>query len=276
MEKKEKHETTGRGQGEEGRGQVVRRPITAQERAEIMKAKPKRSCHDCIFCVSNLLLWARTLVSGFPVTGMCANHPDTPGQMRPVPGTPCGNFRAKSRPDGVEPPVPPNSKVAYLTLTRGLHVLVDAHDYEWLSDYKWHATHPSTSGTIYACRRDGRRTVLMHRQIMNPPKGMVVDHINGNGLDDRRCNLRICSHRDNIRHGRKRIDGQSRFIGVCPVGDKYRATVAGEYLGLYDDEVEAARARDRRAREVFGEFARLNLPPEDPPAEGQEPVAGSR
>ncbi len=276
MEKQEKCRGMGRGrsnaawrEADAGHERAVRRPLTAQERAELREARPKRSCHDCIFCVSNLLLWARTLLSGFPVTGQCANHPDTPGQMRPIPGAPCRNFQAKPRPAGVTPPVPPNGKVAYIPLTRGLHVLVDAADYEWLSRYKWHATHPTCAGTIYACRRDGPRTVLMHRQIMNPPQGMVVDHINGNGLDNRRCNLRICPHRQNIWHSRKRCDGQSRFIGVCPVGDKWRAAVAGKYLGLFDDEVEAARVRDRKAREVFGEFASLNLPPEDPPADGQ-------
>lgn len=268
MERQAEHQTRGRRPEAGGRGIVVRRPITPQEREEIRKARSQRNCHNCIFCVSHLLLWARTLLSGFPVTGMCANHPDTEGRMRPVPGTPCRNFQAKSRPDGVTPPLPPGPKYRYITLTRGLHALVDAEDYEWLKDYKWHATHPSTSGTIYASRRDGARTtMLMHREIMNPPKGMVVDHKNGNGLDNRRCNLRICPQRDNIHHSRKHCGTRSRFIGVYPVGDKWKAVVAREYLGLFDDEVEAAKARDRRAREVFGEFAWLNLPPEEPPEE---------
>jgi hypothetical protein len=69
------------------------------------------------------------------------------------------------------------------------------------------------------------------------------------------------------RHSRKRIDGLSHFIGVSPVGDKWKTMVGKEYLSLYDTELEAARVRDRRAREVFGEFAWLNLPPEDPPEE---------
>ncbi len=255
-------------QEEAGRGPMVRRPITGQERAEIMRARSVRNCHNCIFCVSHLVLWARTLLSGFPMTGQCANHPETAGRMRPVPGTPCRNFQMKSRPNGVTPPVPPGPECRYITLTRDLHALVDAQDYEWLKDYKWHATRDRGPGSIYASRWEKGHAVPMHRQIMDPPQGMVVDHKNGNGLDNRRCNLRICPQGDNARHSRKRRNGRSRFIGVSPVGNKWCAKVAGEHLGTFDDEVEAAQVRDRRAREVYGEFAWLNFPPEDPPEEG--------
>jgi hypothetical protein len=267
MDKHEKREGEGRGQGDAGQGRVVRTPITAEEREELRKNKPRWSCSQCVFCVSNLMLWARTLLSGFPVSGLCANHPDTPGQMRPVPGRPCRNFRAK--PYRLEPPIPPNSKVRYITLTRGLHALVDAEDYEWLKDYKWHATYSRASGTMYACRRDGRRTVLLHRQIMNPPKGMVVDHINGNGLDNRRCNLRICTQAQNAHNRRGHAGRKSRFLGVSPRGDKWEARVGRQHLGLFDDEVEAAKVRDRKARELYGEHAWLNFPPGSPEYEGQ-------
>jgi hypothetical protein len=90
-----------------------------------------------VFCISNVLLWAQTLMSGFAVGGQCANHPDTPGQVRRIPGTPCRNFRGK--PYRVEPPQPPNDKVRYIPLTRGLFAIVDTEDYEWLSRYKWQA-----------------------------------------------------------------------------------------------------------------------------------------
>ena len=269
MDKHEKREGEGRGQGGAGRGQVVRKPITAEERAEIRKNRPKWSCHACIFRVSSLLLWARTLMSGFPVTGLCANHPDTPGQMRPVPGTPCRNFRAKARPNGMRAPEPPDPNTRYIPLTQNLFALVDAEDYERLKDYKWHVTRRGACGTAYAGRREGGRLVLMHRQIMNPPKGMVVDHINGNGVDNRRCNLRICTQKQNVHNSRGRAGKKSRFLGVSPLGDKWLAKVGGQYLGVFDDEVEAAKARDRRAREIYGEHAWLNFPPESPEGEGQ-------
>ena len=102
-----------------------------------------RSCCYCVFCISDMLLWARALLSGFPINGMCANHPDTPGKLRPVPGRPCRNFRGK--PLRVDPPQPPNDKVRYIPLTRGLHAIVDTEDYEWLSQCKWSALDEVTS-----------------------------------------------------------------------------------------------------------------------------------
>jgi len=214
-----------------------------------------------------MVLWMRTLFSMFPVGGMCVNHPDAPGQLRPIPHTPCRNFHAKAY--RVEPPQPPNDKIRYIPLTRGLHAIVDAEDYEWLSQYKWYAGAPKSSGTMYARRYGPGGVVLMHRMIMNPPKGMVVHHINGNGLDNRRCNLHICTQRENIQRRGKSACGQSRFIGVSPCGNKWQATLRGEYLGLFDDEVEAARARDRRAVEVYGQRVWLNFPPENLEAEGR-------
>jgi hypothetical protein len=199
---------------------------------------------------------------------MCANHPDTPGQMRPVPhGGTCRNFQAKTL--RVEPPVPPNPKVRYITLTRGLHALVDAEDYEWLNQHRWHASPATGHSTVYAKRSTRHGSVFMHRMIMQPPKGMVVDHINGNGLDNRRCNLRICTRQENAQNRRKHVDGKSRFIGVSPCGNKWQAFVGHEYVGHFDDEVEAAKARDRKAIEMYGEHAWLNFPPESPEGEGR-------
>ncbi len=230
-----------------GRGTVVRQPLTAEERAEIGKNKPKWSCRQCVFCVSNLMLWARTLLSGFPLMGQCANHPDTPGQMRPVPGTPCRNFRAKHRVERAQPRESEDPTVRYIPLTRNLHAIVDAEDYEWLKDYKWCTTTTGAGGNVYAGRRERGRFILMHRQIMNPPKGKVVDHKNGNGLDNRRCNLRICDQRENAQNCRPRANKTgSRFIGVVPHRDKWMARVGEEYLGVFVDEVEAAKVRDRR------------------------------
>ncbi|UCD53145.1 MAG: HNH endonuclease [Phycisphaerales bacterium] len=247
---------------------VIRQPLAGRQRAEIAQTKPRRRCYECVFYVSNALLWLRTLVSGFPIPGMCANHDETPGRWRPAPGEPCRNFRAKPR--RVEPPEPPNDQIRYIPLTRGLHAIVDAEDYKWLSQYKWHAGRPTRAGKIYA-RRSRRRggVILMHRQIMNPPRGMVVDHINGNSLDNRRCNLRICTQTENIHNSRLRCDAQSRFKGVYPKDGKWYARIKyrGQiyHLGTFDDDVEAAKARDRKALELYGQYAWLNFPPQDPP-----------
>jgi len=216
-----------------------------------------------------MVLWMRTLFSAFPVGGMCVNHPETPGQLRPIPHMPCRNFRAK--PYRVEPPQPPNDKIRYIPLTRGLHAIVDAEDYEWLNQYKWYAQPAPRKGTFYARRNCRGGAVLMHRMIMRPPKGKVVDHINGNGMDNRRCNLRICTPAENSRNAPKRLGTRSRFIGVYPCGDKWVSYITYNkeqiYVGIFDDEVEAANARDLLARKLHGPYARLNFPPEDAQAE---------
>jgi hypothetical protein len=210
------------------------------------------------------MLWARTMLSGFPVMGQCANQPDTPGQMRRVPGTPCRNFRRRPCRTGDEAPVPPYPNTRYIPLTQNLHALVDEADYEWLMGYKWRVARAGACGAPYAGRSERGHLVFMHRQIMNPPQGKVVDHKNGNSLDNRRCNLRICDRAQNAHNQRGRSGRKSRFVGVSPHGDKWLAQVGKRYVGIFEDEMEAAKARDRKAREIYGEHAWLNFPPGSP------------
>jgi hypothetical protein len=107
--------------------------------------------------------------------------------------------------------------------------------------------------------------------IMRPPKGMVVDHIDGNGLNNRRSNLRICTRAENNRNRRPTPGGSSRFRGVyrCRVADRWIANLSVNnrtvYVGLFADEVEAALARDAAARKHHGRFAWLNFPEGPPP-----------
>jgi hypothetical protein len=100
----------------------------------------------------------------------------------------------------------------------------------------------------------------MHRMIVQPRKGYIVDHIDHNGLNNRRSNLRVCTPRQ---HQANR--GPSRFVGVFfeKRGGKWQAHIMAHgkhyYLGLFDDEVKAAKARDRKAYELHGEFAYLTF-----------------
>jgi len=275
MEKRSEREAIGRAVFEEairGLNEEKRRMAQAKSaNAGLDKEKPRLSCLDCVFCISSLTLWLRTLVLGLPVGGQCANHPDTPGQIRPIPRRPCRNFRG--RPFRAEPPQPPNDRIRYIPLTRGLFAIVDAEDYEWLSRYKWSVQPSANHGTYYAKRGYRGRLVLMHREIMKPPRGMFVDHMNGNGLDNRRCNLRICTPEQNSCNRSKQRNARHKFIGVHPCGqDTYVAIVdhnGKRYReGPFDDEVEAARARDRLALQLHGPYARLNFPPEPSEDEG--------
>ena len=229
---------------------------------------PERTCYHCAFGVRPSATRIYTaMMACWSALMTCVNHPDSPGVQRDVaPTSTCVNFRARRKqPVRLEPPAPPNDRVRYIALTRGKFAMVDAADYEWLSQYKWSAT--SSGLNTYACRNVRGKIVLMHRFIMKAPKGMVVDHIDGNGLNNCRSNLRICTHSQNMCNSRIR-SGSSQYKGVCYErrSGRWVAHIACEgqsyHLGTFDSEIEAARAYDRKAIELFGQFARLNFPEE--------------
>jgi hypothetical protein len=164
-----------------------------------------------------------------------------------------------------------------IPLNHGKFTIVDPDDYEKLAKYNWFAVN-YCSHHWYAIRsippeKDRRlQTILMHREIMTLEPNMVVDHINGNGLDNRRANLRPATKLQNA-WNRKKIRGNftSRFKGVSwfKRNSKWRAKITYKgkriFLGYFDDEEAAARAYDAKARELFGEFAWLNLPEDTKP-----------
>jgi len=152
-----------------------------------------------------------------------------------------------------------------IPLTQGKVAIVDDQDYAELSKYKWYAT--NNRKRWYAGRHVGprshRKQVFMHRQLLNAPPGLQCDHINGDGLDNRRCNLRICTSSENSMNRRSR-GGTSEFKGVYwyKRNKKWRAQIRDDgkqyHLGYFQNEASAARAYNRAARNAFGEFARVN------------------
>jgi hypothetical protein len=147
-------------------------------------------------------------------------------------------------------------------MTHGDEAIVDAEDYEMLSKYSWHSkrTHQSVYA-IWTSHRFGKhRSIGMHQMIMLPEEPQQVDHINGNGLDNRRCNLRLCSEAENGRNERARRGGSSVYKGVFRVSSRaWQAQCSDRRLGTYDNEIDAALAYDVAALAAHGEFANTNF-----------------
>lgn len=145
-----------------------------------------------------------------------------------------------------------------IKLTKGKVAIVDDEDFESLSQFKWHCS------VGYAMRREypSRKILLMHRVILNPPEGKEPDHINGDRLDNRRCNLRISTRSENNLNKNVQKNSSSGFKGVSwkKGRSKWRAYMGGAHIGHFNTKEEAAKAYDKKALEVFGEFAKLNFP----------------
>lgn len=154
-----------------------------------------------------------------------------------------------------------------IQLTQGKVALVDDEDFEYLNQWKWYANKLNVK--FYARRnvrinKKNAGYLLMHRFIMNPDIGLVVDHINGNTLDNRKCNLRICTYSGNRWNSFKTIDNKSGYKGVHwhKLGKKWKATIeinkTKHYLGLFHNIKQAAKAYNEAAIKFHGEFAKLN------------------
>jgi hypothetical protein len=159
-----------------------------------------------------------------------------------------------------------------IPLTRGRFAVVDADDFERINKLKWLAV-PKYLGSdgFYAKRNEKRENgktinVFMHRMILEIRDGFFTDHINGNGLDNRKCNLREVTNRQNCRaKKRKALNKTSKYRGVYFSNKKWMASILirGDrqyFVGSFNSELEASKARDKKAIE-FGFFNEsLNFP----------------
>ena len=148
-------------------------------------------------------------------------------------------------------------------LTKGKYAIIDTIDREKVSKYVWHVIEKN-NGMFYAQTdvtiNNKNVSISLHRYITDAADAYVVDHINGDGLDDRQSNLRVCTNKQNIRNSKIRSDNSSGYKGVVKIRNKWRAsiTVDGKtiYLGLYDSPEEAHSSYCEAAERYFGEFAR--------------------
>ena len=148
-------------------------------------------------------------------------------------------------------------------LLRGQIAIVDDSDYEELMRYRWHAN--SYGYAVCSLFNKSKETRLfMHRVIMNPPADMQVDHINGNKLDNRRSNLRVCTRAENSKNRKKQSTSRNTYKGVEWSKDhnawraKIRVGLRRLTLGSFKTEKEAAMAYNEAALRYHGEFAQLN------------------
>lgn len=165
----------------------------------------------------------------------------------------------------VQLPIEPGT--ALIPLTRGAVAIVDVSDYEWLMQWKWRAIQGNS--TMYAVRRSKGRLIFMHREIMGvTDPETLIDHADRDGLNNRRCNIRVATRAENMRNRIMCCNNKSGYKGVnwSKAHKKWIARIGVDnkrrFLGHFESAESAAHAYDRAARELHGKFARLNFPDE--------------
>ena len=148
--------------------------------------------------------------------------------------------------------------------------VVDDTDYDRLASHRWWVARQPNAAYAIRAEKIGvglYRTVYMHREILRAPDGVQVDHINHDGLDNRRANLRLCSQsQNNLNRSRRRTGSPYRGVFYRADRGTWRAVIwvdgVRRYLGAFATAEEAALARDHAAKEHHGTFAQLNFPAE--------------
>lgn len=147
-----------------------------------------------------------------------------------------------------------------IPLTRGCEAIVDDDDFEELSKYKWYAHTVGKPYTVYACRttkiNGKKKTYWMHRVINKTPDHLLTDHINRNGLDNRKCNLRSVTHQENMVNStiHKKSTSKHRGVSWHSIAKCWRSAISvnnkNVYLGLFKTELEAKAAYDKKRMEL--------------------------
>ena len=160
--------------------------------------------------------------------------------------------------------------IELVNLTKGRFAIIDIEDSERVNQYKWSVNDKQKNHYAIATKviNKERHTKRMHRVVMGvTDPNVIVDHINHNGLDNRKSNLRICTFSQNMKNTTPRVGGNSKYLGVSFKKQRtfkmYVAQIQCDkkkyHIGYYETEKEAALAYNKRALELFGEFANLNI-----------------
>lgn len=154
--------------------------------------------------------------------------------------------------------------VMEIKLTKGHVAIVDDDDFERVNKIKWYAQKTSGQRVVYAINPNIKPHFSMHRFILDVGDGHIVDHADGNGLNNTKKNLRICTYSQNLRNKTVSKNSTTGYKGAYRSWGKFCAIIGignrrNLWLGTFDTAEEAARAYDAKARELFGEFARCNF-----------------
>jgi len=148
-------------------------------------------------------------------------------------------------------------------------VWIDLEDYDKIKEYKWYVKKDYYSGCFYVSSHDlttkNKKSIRLHRIVMDAKSDQIIDHVNHDTLDNRKQNLRFCSHQENMRNKGKLKNTSSKYKGVSfHKRDKiYTAHITIDkkliHLGTFKNEIQAAMAYDEAAVKYFGEYANLNI-----------------
>jgi len=156
-----------------------------------------------------------------------------------------------------------------ILLTRGRYARVDDADFPALTKHRWMYSTKGYAIRAYKNDQDRWRFIHMHRVIMDAQPGQLVDHIDGDRLNNSRANLRFVTPSQNAWNAKKRCDNSTGFKGVSEHPNGYLARIRylrqRIHLGYFDNPRDAALMYDAAAATLFGEYAKINLPDEDTP-----------
>jgi hypothetical protein len=151
-----------------------------------------------------------------------------------------------------------------IKLTKGQIAIVDDEDYDFLSQWKWHFNQDRYGGYATKMIKKGKKRLAlkMHRLIMAVSNNMQIDHINGNKLDNRKINLRICNVQENMRNRGNQKNNTSGYKGVNFFKNKWRSYIYVNkkqiFLGYFKELSDAVHAYNDASLKYFGDFSKLN------------------
>lgn len=152
----------------------------------------------------------------------------------------------------------------YINLTKNKRTVIDDEDYEYLNQFKWHFSSRYAMRKIWLKDEKRYKSIPMHRLILNNPKNLDIDHIDGDGLNNQKSNLRACTHAQNLINRPKQKNNTSGFKGVYwnKWVNKWFASIMVNQksinLGFCSSKEEAAKIYNDAAIKYFGNYAYLN------------------